>query len=151
VAAAHALNRNVPAFRDAVDMALGQAAAGVGRSPLTTYCSIPYLWSEAGSAALAAGEPGLATEYLQQALDGWEDGQPRDLAVCKARLALAHAHNDDPGQVATIAVEVLRDPAATPSSRVIASLHQALRVLESRGASSHPDMDQVRSELSTVG
>jgi transcriptional regulator with XRE-family HTH domain len=151
VAAAHALNRNVPAFRGAVDMALGQAAAGVGRSPLTTYCSIPYLWSEAGAAALAAGEPGLATEYLRQALDEWEDGQPRDLAVCRARLALAHAHGDDPEQVVTVAVEVLRDPTAKPSPRAVASLHQALRVLERRGAASHPDLDQVRGELSTVG
>lgn len=151
VAAAHALAGNIPAFRDAVDMALGQAAAGANRSPLTSYCSIPYLWSEAGSAALAAGEHALATEYLQQALDGWEHDQPRDLAICKARLALANAHGDDPEQVAAIAVEVLRDPAAPPSPRAVASLHQAVRVLEQRGTAAHPATDQVRSELSTVG
>lgn len=151
LAAAHALAGNVSAFRDAVDRALEQGAMGVSRSPLTTYCSIPYLWSEAGSAALTAGEPGLATEYLQQALDGWEHGQPRDLAVCKARLALARAHDDDPEQVATIAGEVLRDPAAIPSPRAVASLHQAVRVLERRGTAARTATDQVRSELSTVG
>ncbi len=151
VAAAHALGGNVPAFRGAVDMALGQAATGDSRSPLTTYCSIPFLWSEAGAAALTAGEPGLAAEYLRQALDGWEHGQPRDLAICKARLALAHAYDDDPEQVAAISAEALRDPAAIPSPRAVASLHHAVRVLERRGAAAHPATDQVRSALATVG
>ena len=148
VAAAHALNRNVTAFQDAVDKAIGQADGGAGRSPLTTYCSIPYLWSEAGAAAIVGDEPGLAVEYLQRAVAGWEGGQQRDLAVCKARLALAHAHANDVEQVVVVTTESLHDPAAASSPRALSVLHEALRVL---GPTSHPAVDQVRHELSTVG
>jgi|GEM_PF-6420359 len=148
VAAAHALNRNVSGFQEAVDKALDHAGGGAGRTPLTVYCTIPYLCSEAGAAALVGGEPSLAVGYLEQAVAGWQSGQQRDLAICMARLALAHAQTKDVEQAVAVATEAVRATSAAPSPRAVAVLNDVLRTL---GPISHPGIEQVRHELSTVG
>jgi enoyl-CoA hydratase/carnithine racemase len=117
VAAAHALNGNGRDFREAVDRALDYAGGGETRTPLAPYCTIPYLHSEAGASALILGDAKLAVSYLETAVREWPGGQPRDRAVCLARLALACANTREVERAATVALEAATAASAAPSPR----------------------------------
>lgn len=134
IAAAHALKGDASALRRSVDDALGSVNDGAGTPPrLAPYCSVPYIQSEAGAAALAIGDPVLAVDYLEAAAAGWPAGQPRDRAVCLARLALAKAGSGELDRAEAIAVDASKAVVGCGSSRFRRTLREALDALRERG------------------
>jgi len=129
VAAAHALNGNARGFEQAVETALDHACGRDPRTPLAPYCTLPYLRSEAGAAALVLGDVGLAISYLDLAVREWSGGQERDRAICMARLALAWADQRDVEQAASIALAAASVAASAPSPRAAGVLGEVLRVV----------------------
>jgi transcriptional regulator with XRE-family HTH domain len=143
IAAAHALNRNEAGFREAAERAI-EYADGQPRTAITTYCSIPYLRSEAGMAALILGDPGLAVDYLEPAAHRWPQGQPRDRAVCVARLALAHARAGELDEAEQVAVEAVGAGTRAFSSRFDATLRSVFQILP---APDRAELSEYRREV----
>lgn len=129
VAAAHALNGNAHAFEEAVETALDHACGRDPRTPLAPYCTLPYLRSEAGAAALLLGDSGLAISYLDLAVREWSGGQERDRAICMARLALAWANQRDVEQAESIALAAASVAVSASSPRAANVLAEVLRVV----------------------
>lgn len=133
IGAAYALKRDQPALRQSVDAALQELSNGAAQEPMAPYCSIPYIRSEAGAAALTLGDDALAGDYLSSAAAGWPDQQPRDRAICLARLAVAHAGMGQLEQAETVAVEASRAAVGCGSSRFTRTLLSAVDIVTEKG------------------
>lgn len=148
VAAAHALGRDDVAFQEAVERALDHSADGAPRSPLTVYCTVAYLCSEAGSSALVLGDLHLAVQYLERAAGEWGSGQRRDKALCLARLALAYAKEGEMERAGAVALDAATEVAVAPSPRAAAILQTVVTSLD--GRSDGVELDRLRHELSLL-
>jgi tetratricopeptide (TPR) repeat protein len=141
IAAAHALKRDGRAFRRSVDAALDNLSSGATHALLAPYCTVPYLYSEAGGAALALGDLNLAVDYLIEAKAGWPEGQPRDQALGLARLALAHARTGELERAEAVAMEAVTAATDCTSSRFTETLRAAVEVVnEKRGPRGRTDI-----------
>lgn len=129
IAASHALKGQATQFREAVERALEYADGTLPRSSLAPYCSVAFLRSEAGAAALELGDPLLAVSYLDPAMRDWPASQPRDRAVCTARLALAYARSGELDRAEDIAVKAVEAATGSRSARFDTTLELALRTV----------------------
>jgi hypothetical protein len=129
VAASHALKGHATDFRKAVDSALEYADGTLPRSSLAPYCTVPYLRSEAGAAALKLGDPHLAVSYLDPAVHEWPAAQPRDRTVCTARLALAFAQIGEVDHAEDVVVKALETTTGSSSPRFDTTLELALQTM----------------------
>lgn len=133
VAVAHALDGDGPALRRAVDTALESIRTTSGPDELAPYCSISYIQSEAGSAALTLGDPGLAVEYLEPAAAGWPGSQRRDRAVCLARLALAQARRGELDRAEATAQRASEAAVGCGSIRFDRTLRSTIEAIRNNG------------------
>jgi DNA-binding XRE family transcriptional regulator len=125
---AHALRHDAPASARALDQAMGQLGAGGGGEPefdLTAYCTPGYLGMEAAACWLQLGEPRRAIATFERRLSAWPAGYKRDLGLCLARLAVAHAADRDleaADAVGRQAVAVARETRSARTLRELARL-----------------------------
>jgi hypothetical protein len=117
LAMAHALKGDSHSLRRSVDEALDSLTSAGRNQALAPYCSASFIKSEAGAAALVAGEAHLAVYYLEPAALNWPAGQARDKAICFARLALAHAQLRDLEKAAAAALNASNAAAGCNSAR----------------------------------
>ena len=129
IAASHALKGQATEFRKAVDRSLEYADGNLPRSSLAPYCTVPFLRSEAGAAALKLGDPHLAVSYLDPAVRDWPASQPRDRAVCRARLALAYARSGEVDHAEDVAVKAVEAATGSTSPRFDTTLELALQTV----------------------
>ncbi|WP_156758356.1 helix-turn-helix domain-containing protein [Actinokineospora pegani] len=112
---------------------LAQRTPGSG-ADLGHYCTPEYLEMEAAHCWVELGKPNDAIGSLRKGLGEWQPEFRRDLGLCLARLALAHAVE---GQ-AEYAVQVARSSAVialeTRSSRIQAQLGRVPGVLAAQDA-----------------
>lgn len=122
---AHALRRDSAACARALDHAMAEVVAGGGAEPefdLTAYCTPGYVGMEAAACWIQLGEPKRAIATFEDRLSAWPLGYKRDLGLCLARLAVAHAADRDLEQARAVgqqAIAVVRD---THSARTLREL-----------------------------
>ena len=101
---------------------------------LAQYCTPEYVEMEAAHCWIELGQAGKAIGTLQHSLAGWKPEFRRDLGLCLARLAVAHASSDQIENaliVANRAREIARD---TKSFRTVDQLARIPGILIARGA-----------------
>jgi len=146
IATAHALKGDEEAMRRAIDGALDSInETDDAQSVHAPYCSVAYIQSEAGAAALAVGDPVLALDYLEPAAAAWPTDQPRDRAVTLARLALANADTGELDRAEVIALEACDAVVGCGSSRFSRTLRAALDLVRERGGAER--ISQLPEEL----
>lgn len=101
---------------------------------LAQYCTPEYVEMEAAHRWIELGQANKAIGTLQHSLAGWKPEFRRDLGLCLARLAIAHASIDQIENALIVAdrsLEIARD---TKSFRTKAQLARIPSVLIARGA-----------------
>jgi hypothetical protein len=144
----HALDRNPDACARALDLAF-QYAADVSEgdeADIARYCTPSYIEMEAAHCWIELGKPDAAITTLQQGLAEWSPTFRRDLGLCLARLAVAHAGSNQPDEATAVAGHALTIAAITRSDRTARQLHRAAGLL----VASAPDQaQQLRNTLRT--
>ena len=129
---AHALRHDAPASARALDHAMGELLGSGDGEPefdLTAYCTPGYVGMEAAACWIQLGEPERAIATFERRLSAWPAGYKRDLGLCLARLALAHAAHRDLEQAEAVglqAVAVVRETRSARSLRELARLEALL-------------------------
>jgi transcriptional regulator with XRE-family HTH domain len=144
----HALDGNPDACARVLDLAFQYAAdASEGdEADIARYCTPSYIEMEAAHCWLELGKPATAITTLQQGLAEWSPNFRRDLGLCLARLAVAHACAGQPDEATAVAGHALAIAAVTRSDRTTRQLHRAASLL----VASAPDQAQeLRNTLRT--
>lgn len=129
----HALRGDGPACARALDDAMGEVLAGGNPEPefdLTAYCTPGYIGMEAASCWIQLGQPKRAIATLEDGLTTWPPGYKRDLGLCLARLAVAHAADRDLEQAEAVgqqAIAVVRETHSARTLRELVRLDTLLR------------------------
>ena len=129
---AHALRHDAPASARALDHAMGELLGSGDGEPefdLTAYCTPGYVGMEAAACWIQLGEPERAIATFERRLNAWPAGYKRDLGLCLARLAVAHAAHRDMEQAGAVglqAVAVVRETRSARSLRELARLEALL-------------------------
>lgn len=101
---------------------------------LAQYCTPEYVEMEAAHCWIELGEADKAIGTLQHSLAEWKPEFRRDLGLCLARLAVAHASSDQIENALIVAdrsLEIVRD---TKSFRTLDQLARIPAILVARGA-----------------
>jgi tetratricopeptide (TPR) repeat protein len=101
---------------------------------LAQYCTPEYVEMEAAHCWIELGQADKAIGTLQHSLAGWKPDFRRDLGLCLARLAVAHASNGQIENALIVAgrsLEIARD---TKSFRTVDQLTRIPGILIARGA-----------------
>jgi tetratricopeptide (TPR) repeat protein len=101
---------------------------------LAQYCTPAYVEMEAAHCWIELGQPDKAIGPLQHSLAEWKPEFRRDLGLCLARLAVAHASNGQVENALIVAdrsLEIVRD---TKSFRTEDQLARIPGMLVARGA-----------------
>jgi transcriptional regulator with XRE-family HTH domain len=133
----HALSGNSAACERAIDQALQQAADGQGETDLAIYCTPSYVDMEAAHCWVELGQPERALVTLRQGLADWQPEFRRDLGLCLARLAVAHAKAGQADDALTVAQQSLRITATTHSQRTVRQLRRTTELLTATGDQDH--------------
>lgn len=134
----YALLRNYEACSRALDHAFQHAAdAPDDDADIARYCTPSYVEMEAAHCWVELGKPDKALATLQQGLADWRPDFRRDLGLCLARLAVAHAGTGQPDDALTVAQHSLVIAAETRSHRTARQLHRASELLGATGAGDH--------------
>lgn len=123
--------------RDACSRALDQAFRHATDAPdvdLASYCTPSYVEMEAAHCWIELGQPDKAITTLQQGLAEWSPNFRRDLGLCLARLAVAHAGAAQPDEALTLAEHSLSIAVDTRSHRTMRQLHRGSKLLATVGA-----------------
>lgn len=104
---------------------------------IARYCTPSYVEMEAAHCWVELGKPDKALTTLQQGLADWQPDFRRDLGLCLARLAVAHASTGQPDDALTVAQHSLVIAAETGSHRTARQLHRATELLATAGAPDH--------------
>ena len=113
------------AFQHAVD-------APDDEADIARYCTPSYIEMEAAHCWIELGKPAMAITTLQQGLADWQPKFRRDLGLCLARLAVAHAGTEQPDEALTVAQHAVAIAAGTRSDRTARQLHRASDLLAVR-------------------
>jgi hypothetical protein len=89
---------------------------------------------EAAHCWVELGQPDKTPITLQQGLAGWHPDFRRDLGLCLARLAVAHAGTGQPDEALAVATHSLVIAAETRSHRTTRQLYRASDMLVKVGA-----------------
>jgi transcriptional regulator with XRE-family HTH domain len=113
-----------------------QRAEGALEIPgeLADYCTLSYIEMEAANCWVELGKPVKAIATLEQGLSEWSPQFRRDLGLCLARLAVAHAGIGHSDQSVAAAKQALTIAAQTRSQRIAYQLRRATRMLADTGA-----------------
>lgn len=118
-----------------LELAFKLAERGVdSEKDLAQYCTPEYVEMEAAHCLIELGQADKAIGTLQHSLAGWKPEFRRDLGLCLARLAIAHASSDQIENaliVADRALQIVRD---TKSFRTKDQLSRLSSILIARGA-----------------
>jgi tetratricopeptide (TPR) repeat protein len=98
------------------------------------YCTSEYVEMEAAHCWIELGQADKAIGTLQHSLEKWKPEFRRDLGLCLARLAVAHASSDQIESALIVAdrsLEITRD---TKSFRTVDQLARIPGILIKRGA-----------------
>lgn len=87
-----------------------------------THCTHSYVQGYEGHCWLQLDEPAKAVSCFEHALESWPGVYRAEEALQRARLAIAHAANNDPDQAASEGRRTLEIHRAAPSSRALAEL-----------------------------
>ncbi|HZD15413.1 MAG TPA: helix-turn-helix transcriptional regulator [Pseudonocardiaceae bacterium] len=101
---------------------------------LAQYCTLEYVEMEAAHCWIELGQADKAISILQRSLAGWKPEHRRDLGLCLARLAVAHASNDQIANAVIVAERSLDIASETKSARTRDQLAQISGILIARGA-----------------
>lgn len=100
----HALGGAYGACARALDHSFQHAAdAPDDGADIARYCTPSYVEMEAAHCWVELGKPDKALTTLQQGLADWQPDFRRDLGLCLARLAVAHAGTRQPDDALTVA------------------------------------------------
>lgn len=125
---ARILDRALELVNDTSDNELDPLAA-----ELVPYCGPSFIEMEAATCQVQLGKPDHAIPVYEQSLSRWPvDEQTRDRALCLARLATAHALNDDLDSAGARGVEAVQAHTRAPSARTYKQL-VTMRTLAARG------------------
>jgi tetratricopeptide (TPR) repeat protein len=132
---AHALAGN----HDSCARALDHAFQLVDEAPddpndLARYCTTSYIEMEAAHCWVELGKPAKAITTLQQGLAEWHADFRRDLGLCLARLAVAHASDQQPDNALTVVNHAVAIAVDTRSQRTARQLHRLPGILTAVGA-----------------
>lgn len=142
----YALAGNYDACTRTLDHAFQHAAgAPDDDADIARYCTPGYVEMEAAHCWIALGKPAKALTTLQQGLADWQPDFRRDLGLCLARLAVAHAGSDQPDDALTVAHHALVIAAETRSHRTARQLDRASELLGPAGA--HKQAQHLRHTL----
>ncbi|MGH3466234.1 MAG: hypothetical protein ACRDQF_00695, partial [Thermocrispum sp.] len=134
----YALSGNYDACARALDHAFQHAAdAPDDDADIARYCTPGYVEMEAAHCWVELGKPDKALTTLQQGLAHWHPDFRRDLGLCLARLAVAHAGTGQADDALTVARHSLTIAAETRSHRTARQLHRASELLATAGAHDH--------------
>jgi transcriptional regulator with XRE-family HTH domain len=134
----HALAGNAEACARALDHAFQHAAnASDDEADIARYCTPGYIEMEAAHCWIELGKPAKALTTLQQGLADWHSDFRRDLGLCLARLAVAHAGIHQPDEALTVAQHSLVIAGETRSHRTVRQLHGASDLLVAAGSPEH--------------
>ena len=148
---AHALRGDATACARALDRAMAEVVApapGEAEFDLTGYCTPGYIGMEAAACWLQLGQPKQAIATFENRLSTWPAGFKRDLGLCLARLAVAHAAHRELEHASAVgqrAVGVVREARSARALRELARLDTLLG--EWKGAS---EATEVRRALRTL-
>lgn len=135
---AHALAQLGDAKRcgEAIDEAHTLAEQRVADSDLdlTQYCTPEYIEMEAAHCWVELGQANEAISTLQDSLARWKPEYRRDLGLCLARLALAHATDGQVDNALIVADRAVRIAHETKSSRTEDQLAKIPGMLSIAGA-----------------
>lgn len=119
----YALLGNSEACGHALEDAFRLADRGVDSADdLANYCTPEYLEMEAAHCWVELGQPNKAIDTLQHGLSLWNADYRRDLGLCLARLAVAHASDGQADYALTVAQHALNIARETRSQRTTTQL-----------------------------
>jgi transcriptional regulator with XRE-family HTH domain len=101
---------------------------------IARYCTSGFVEMEAAQCWVELGDPARALATLEQALTGWNSSFRRDLGMCLARLAVAHAGTGHVEKAMTIARHALTIASETRSRRTANQLYRTSDLLTTTGA-----------------
>jgi tetratricopeptide (TPR) repeat protein len=101
---------------------------------LANYCTSGFLEMEAANCWVELGHPSRAISTLQHGLAVWNAAYRRDLGLCLARLAVAHASDGQPDYAMTVAGRSFDIAQETRSRRTIAQLSRIGDIIAGKGA-----------------
>lgn len=101
---------------------------------LAFYCTPEYLEMEAAHCWVELGHPDRAISTLQHGLAEWQAEYHRDLGLCLARLAVAHASDGQIEHALAVAGRALEIARETKSHRTAAQLARIPAILAGSGA-----------------
>ncbi|MDR7303508.1 helix-turn-helix transcriptional regulator [Haloactinomyces albus] len=134
----YALAGNYDTCARALDHAFQYASeAPNDDTDIARYCTPSYIEMEAAHCWVELGKPAKALTTLQQGLADWQSDFRRDLGLCLARLAVAHAGTGQPNEALTVAQHSLAIASETRSHRTKHQLHRASELLTTVGAHEH--------------
>ncbi|MGW5051298.1 helix-turn-helix domain-containing protein [Actinokineospora sp. NPDC004072] len=124
---------------DACARALEEAYAMAGRtvdaeSELGSYCTPEFIEMEAAVCWVELGSPRSAITSLRRGLSAWRPEFRRDLGLCLARLAFAHAADSQPDHATQVVRSAVGIAVETRSHRTEAQLVRVIGTLRSGGA-----------------
>lgn len=129
----HALAGHHDACARALDHAIQHAAdATDDEADIARYCTTSYIEMEAAHCWTELGKPAKAITALQQGLADWPPAFRRDLGLCLARLAVAHADRKQPDEALVVARHALAIAADTRSHRTVRQLYRTSEILMTR-------------------
>ena len=133
LAVAHALQCDGSAVVEAAEAAISAVTTSGASEELAPYCSISYIQSEVGAAALTLGDPRLAVEFLEPAAAGWPMGQRRDRAICLTRLALAYAGRGELDRAEAVTLRASEAAVGCGSTRFNRTLRSTIDTIRYKG------------------
>jgi tetratricopeptide (TPR) repeat protein len=101
---------------------------------LAQYCTPEYVEMEAAHCWIELQQADKAIDTLQHSLEGWKPEFRRDLGLCLARLAVAHASSDQIENALIVADRALEIARETKSFRTADQLARIPGILIERGA-----------------
>ncbi|MBV8993225.1 MAG: hypothetical protein JO287_05890 [Pseudonocardiales bacterium] len=101
---------------------------------IAQYCTPEYVEMEAAHCWIELGQPEKAIGTLQHSLSAWKPEFRRDLGLCLARLAVAHASSEQVENALIVAERSLEIVQDTKSFRTQDQLTRISRILAEKGA-----------------
>lgn len=118
-----------------LELALKFAERSVdSENELAQYCTPEYVEMEAAHCWIELRQADKAIGTLQHSLEGWKPEFRRDLGLCLARLAVAHASSDQIENALVVADRALEIARETRSFRTADQLARIPGILIERGA-----------------
>lgn len=123
------------ACANALSTAFKYAERGVAaEEDIARYCTPEYLQMEAAHCWVELGKPGEAISTLQRGLAGWLPEYRRDLGLCLAMLAVAHAGNGQAEKAVMVGDHGVQIARETGSYRTETQLARIPAILAESGA-----------------